>query len=122
MPPNTPDGGGIESKSKRHGVSSLMGRKETVEKMRELYRRTKWLQFFVVAKKPKTVVIEVFNMSEQFLGEIKWYSPWRQYAWNTMYVEAHFNNGCLQDITDVLSRLNEEQKEALCTGKILGHS
>ena len=77
----------------------------------ELYKKTKWLQFFITDRKPKTVVVGVYNNAHQFLGEIRWHPAWRQYVWNTMSVDAQFNNGCLQDIADVLSSLNAAQKE-----------
>lgn len=75
----------------------------------EIYKKTKWLQFFITDRKPKTVVVGVYNRADQFLGEIRWHGPWRQYTWNTMGVDAQFNNGCLQDIADVLSDLNRGQ-------------
>ena len=77
----------------------------------ELHKKTKWLQFFITDRKPKTVVVGVYNNAQQFLGEIRWHPAWRQYAWNTMSVDAQFNNGCLQDIADVLSSLNAAQKK-----------
>ena len=66
----------------------------------------------VTDRKPKTVVLHVYNKSDQLLGRISWYGPWRQYTFN-LWPETHliFNNGCLQDIADVLSSLNEEHKE-----------
>lgn len=76
-----------------------------------LYRETKWLRFFVIERKKKTVVIEVQNTSEQILGTIKWYTSWRQYCFMpTAYVELIFNNRCLGDITDLLTYLNTEHK------------
>ena len=77
-----------------------------------LYRETKWLRFMLVDRKPKTVIIHVYNTSDQFLGDIRWYGPWRQYTYN-VYSEAQltFNNGCLQDITDVLTGLNKEHRQ-----------
>ena len=43
-----------------------------------------------------------------FLGEIKWYGPWRQYCFEPRQ-NTIFNKTCLQDIVDVLQTLNEEQ-------------
>ena len=73
----------------------------------ELLKETKWLRFMIVDRKPKTLVIEVGNKSGHSLGKIKWHGPWRQYVWESTNVDAIFNNGCLQDIADVLSYLNK---------------
>ena len=77
-----------------------------------LYRKTKWLRFFIVGRKPKTVCLEVRNTSKQILGTIAWYGPWRQYCFTPTLTETEiiFNNGCLKDIVDVLTHLNDEQK------------
>lgn len=77
----------------------------------QLYRKTKWLRFVLVDRKPETVVMHVVNKSGKILGEISWLAQWRQYTFDP---ESHttFNNGCLQDITDVLTSLNTEHKNA----------
>ena len=75
-----------------------------------LYRETKWLQFFIVDRKPKTIVINVVNTSNQFLGKIGWYGSWRQYVYASED-GIIYNNGCLQDIADVLTNLNKEHKK-----------
>ena len=82
---------------------------------RTLYRETKWLRFVITERKPKTVVVRVENTSGQFLGDIRWYGSWRQYTFNVFPQDERltFNNGCLQDIADVLTRLNREHKEGL---------
>ena len=74
-----------------------------------LYRETKWLRFIIADRKPKTVVMHVMNTSHRFLGERRWYGPWRQYTFNSVG-GITFNNGCLQDIVDVLSSLNKEHR------------
>ena len=63
----------------------------------------------LVDRKPKTVVMHVVNKSGKILGKISWLAQWRQYTFDP---EAYttFNNGCLQDITDVLASLNSEHK------------
>lgn len=76
-----------------------------------LYRETKWLKFYIVDKKPKTLVLHVSNTRDQFLGSITWYGQWRQYCYNSVpEAQLTFNNGCLQDIADVLTSLNDEHK------------
>lgn len=77
---------------------------------RRLYKKTKWLNFYIVEEKPKTVVIHVINTSNQFLGEIKWDGPWRQYTYN-IDGEIKFNNRCLSDIASVLTSLNNQHKK-----------
>ena len=79
-----------------------------------LFRKTKWLRFMIVEKKPKTVVIRVYNKDQHLPGQIRWHGPWRQYIWDASDVDAIFNNGCLQDIADVLSSLNKEQRSRRC--------
>ena len=78
--------------------------------MKDLYKETKWLNFYIVERKPKTVVMHVINTKNQFLGEIRWLGAWRQYVYNTA-PQIVYNNRCLQDITDVLTELNDAQKE-----------
>ena len=79
----------------------------------QLYRETKWLRFFIVGRKPKTVIIHVYNISDQLLGNISWYGAWRQYTYNVSpQAQLNFNNKCLQDIADVLTCLNTEHKNA----------
>ena len=74
-----------------------------------LYRETKWLRFYIVERKPKTVVMHVRNTSNQFLGSISWRGGWRQYTFNTDSGSAlTFNDQCLKDIADVLTSLNAE--------------
>lgn len=75
------------------------------------YRKTKWLEFWIVESKPKTVVVDVRNTSRQHLGTIRWYGAWRQYTFSpTQEAELVFNNGCLGDIVNVLNDLNSEHK------------
>lgn len=76
-----------------------------------LYRKTKWLEFIIVDNKPKTLVIHVYNTKDQYLGLINWYGAWRQYIFQPhRNAQLFFNNGCLQDIADVLTSLNTEHK------------
>jgi len=78
-----------------------------------LYKETKWLEFIIVAKKPRTLVLHVYNKKAHLLGEIRWHGPWRQYTFQPCGKgEPIFNNGCLQDITDVLTELNKAQKRS----------
>lgn len=76
-----------------------------------LYRKTKWLQFLIVDRKPKTLVLHVVNTNDQFLGKIGWYGAWRQYVYESED-GIIYNNRCLQDIADVLTHLNDEHKKS----------
>lgn len=75
-----------------------------------LYRKTKWLQFYIVDRKPKTLVLHVINTSDQLLGIISWKGTWRQYVYQSGD-GIIYNNGCLKDIADVCTSLNEEHKK-----------
>ena len=67
------------------------------------------MTFVKVGMKPNTSVWEIRNNESGFvLGEISWYSGWRQYVVDTK--EAVFNNGCLDTISQFLTKLNTEQK------------
>ena len=78
--------------------------------MDTLYRQTKWLRFLIVEEKPKTIVLNVVNTSHQFLGDIRWYGPWRQYTY-TPEENTTFNHQCLKDIASVLDTLNAAHKK-----------
>jgi hypothetical protein len=59
---------------------------------------TKYLEFHLLEKKPKTEVYGVYSKRHGMsLGTIKWHGSWRQYAFfpelNTL-----FNSECLKDI------------------------
>ena len=75
-----------------------------------LYRKTKWLEFHIVDRKSKTLVIHVRNTNKQFLGRIAWFGAWRQYV-HESEDGILYNNGCLQDIADVLTDLNDAHKK-----------
>ena len=73
-------------------------------------RKTKYMTFELIDKKPKTTVwLVVNNTSGSLLGGIEWYPPWRQYVFMPEG-QTVFNNGCLKDIQDFLTELNSRQK------------
>jgi hypothetical protein len=45
------------------------------------------------------------------MGHIKWYGPWRRYAWSTVGMPI-MESGCLRDVADFLDKLTEERKNA----------
>lgn len=82
--------------------------------MRKLFRETKYLEFYIIDRKPKTIVVHVVNKHKHHLGTIQWHSPWRQYTWNISTQEGtvlSFNNDCLLHIAGVVSELNTIHKE-----------
>lgn len=77
-----------------------------------LYKETKWLNFFIVDKKPKTLVVDVINKKEEWLGTISWHGPWRQYVYKTPADSMiTLNHTCLVDIAIVVNKLNIEHKK-----------
>ena len=59
---------------------------------------SKYLEFSLIERKPKTKVIGVWSKkSANRLGIIKWYGPWRQYAFFPEK-DTLFNVDCLSDI------------------------
>ena len=78
-------------------------------KIGQVYKTTKWLVFEVSDFKPEKGFMHVANKKGQILGYIGWYSAWRQHTFNTE-PNITYNNGCLQDIADVLTTLNQAQK------------
>ena len=76
----------------------------------EIIKETKHLIFEVKSHKPKTIVVGVFNRSDSDqIGEISWYSPWRQYNFDPEYPTT-WNHQCLKDVAEVLVYLNEDHK------------
>jgi len=66
---------------------------------------SKYLEFNVIGKKPKTKVIEVTSkLYGDRLGIIKWFGRWRQYAF---FPETGtiFNVDCLNDIQSYIKGL-----------------
>ena len=71
--------------------------------------------------KLKTEVWAVHTSSNDFyrLGEIKWFSAWRQYTFQPEPLSI-FNSGCLDELTKFVSQLNKKHKITRVTheGKI----
>lgn len=76
-----------------------------------------WIEFREQPQTGKTKVFHMYNSEQNsFLGEIKWYGPFRTYAFYTA-PDCFFETECLNDITVFLKKLNlerklEEQKQA----------
>ena len=70
----------------------------------------KWIFFEKCGDKPKTEVYAVVNKSsDNEIGQIEWYYPWRQYIFAPVEASV-YNDGCLDTITAFLKRLNKEKK------------
>ena len=69
--------------------------------------RYRFIHFVETAKKPKTSTWECRNnSSEDRLGTVKWYGPWRQYCFFPETIDGLvFNDVCLKDICHFMSRL-----------------
>ena len=70
----------------------------------------KFIYFIKVEDKPKTSIWHCRNdRSDDLLGEIKWYGPWRQYCFYPV-PETIFNVGCLEDINHFIGQLKAERE------------
>ena len=49
--------------------------------------------------------------SRDWLGDIEYYKPWKQYCVTCFYSGAVFNNQCLRDIADFLDELNKKARK-----------
>ena len=71
-------------------------------------KKYKFITMTLIEQKPKTGVYQVNNnFSGYELGIIKWYPPWRQYAYFST-CEAVYSVGCMEDINDFIKGLKEE--------------
>lgn len=61
------------------------------------------------SKSGKTKIYEVTNFSDDFLGEVKWYSNWRRYVFFPD-AECKFDAGCLRRIANFCSKNTKEQQ------------
>jgi hypothetical protein len=79
----------------------------------ELLGENKYIAFWVDTKQPetkKTKVVHVVNKHhDETLGEIRWFSKWRQYCFYP-YDETIWNVDCLGSITGVIRGLMLERR------------
>lgn len=71
---------------------------------------SKYMEFDKVGDTGKTEIWNVISKSSEFiLGQIKWFSGWRQYCF---FPSPHsvFNIGCMRDIMRVIRDLMEARK------------
>jgi hypothetical protein len=78
-------------------------------------KETKHLVFETIEHKPKTEVILVSNKSDESLGLIQWYAPWRQYCYFPEMLDYPNDlviaRSCLSDILEVITELMDERKK-----------
>jgi len=68
----------------------------------------KYIYFIWLKNKPKTSVWHCRNQgSNDLLGEVKWYGPWRQYCFFPEMATV-FNNTCLDDVNHFMSQLKRQ--------------
>jgi hypothetical protein len=57
----------------------------------------------------KTQIFQVVNKrSNEPIGQVRWYGPWRQYTFQPEY-ETVFSAGCLADIQDFIGAIKAGQ-------------
>ena len=71
----------------------------------------KWTKFVLIKEGDKTNVWDVAT-SEGLdrLGEIKWFSRWRKYAFFP-YIETVYENDCLKDIVSFIETQMRARKQ-----------
>ena len=70
--------------------------------------KSKYLEFTLMELKPKTKVYEVSSkLHDVRLGIIKWYCPWKQYAFFTE-PETIFNKTYMEDIINFIEGIKNE--------------
>ena len=70
----------------------------------------KWIWFNKIEGKPKTQVWECYsNESDEELGLVKWYGPWRQYCF---FPETSllFNPECMREVAEFVETLTKKHK------------
>lgn len=74
---------------------------------------SKYLDFVQAPPKPKTKVWQVWSKSGSYLGEIKYYAPWRQYCYLIdVNDELVFSRSCLKDLIDFMEEHKNDRVEA----------
>ena len=72
-----------------------------------------YIHFKVLDDTRKTTVWQCLsNRSNDCLGLVKWYGPWRQYCFFP-FGETVFNVGCMNDVCDFIKRQRDERKKKL---------
>jgi hypothetical protein len=76
---------------------------------------SKYLEFFLAVQGLKTQKWHVYSKNQNsFLGYIKWFGRWRQYAFFPA-VETVWNPECLGGICDFIRGLMDDRKKGKAT-------
>lgn len=76
---------------------------------------SKWLNFEEhLSRSGKTRVVYVHNKSGEYLGEIKWYSHWRQYCFVVEHdhyepLKLVLAKSCINDISAYIEQMMQER-------------
>lgn len=80
-----------------------------MSKIPYLDHKTKYLNFYVIGMKPKTLIVDVMTKDNYLLGEIKYYARWRGYQYfPTIQSETVLSIGCMTDICDYIKILKSK--------------
>lgn len=89
----------------------LKGSTNAVPVMQQSAFEFEYVHFVKIKDKPKTSVWSCRNnSSDDELGVVKWYSPWRAYCYFPTS-PAVYSIGCLQDIGRFMSRQMDQRKK-----------
>ena len=74
-------------------------------------KETQYLVFEdMEVKKRKTKLLAIRNKnSEDIIGYIEWYGPWRQYTFFPEF-DTVWNINCLNDVQEVIQKLMKDRK------------
>ena len=82
----------------------------------KIIKETKYLDFIIpdeaegVKQPKKTKIIAIINKHhKEIIGEIRWFSRWRQYCFYP-YMNTIWNFNCLNDVNSVITELMTERK------------
>jgi len=72
---------------------------------------SRYLEFYLAVQGKKTQKWHVYSKNQNsFLGYIKWFGRWRQYAFFPA-VETVWNPECLRDICDFIRNLMDDHRK-----------
>ncbi len=74
--------------------------------------KNKWIEIVEIPHEGKTKSFNIINKSDDdTIGEIYWYSSWRQYCFYS-YGNMIFSSGCLDFIIDFLKEINTKHRKS----------
>lgn len=79
----------------------------------DVIKISKYIRFELIEKKAKTNIYSIINISGNYsLGEIKWYSAWRQYCL-IPYEDTIWNTDCLKEVENFIRKLMNDRRKKL---------